>query len=202
MVDRDYKSDNEIEVLRASCAVLDWHEAESYLCDPGLLSALAESLGTAEPIPTIDAIRAIIKEYVSERSLQICAKRIFSRLTHRIGVSARRRVCSALANYDDLKNIIRTEAQSELDKTGAIFDISRIDQIFEEEKQRCVSAVTSDNIDLLLTMAPGKELLDKLAPSVGCKNALAVVRAAKKHLDFNAYPKLLSLSQTLTTRLK
>lgn len=201
VVDRDFKSDQQAAELSGKCVVLDWHEAESYLCDPSLLVAVAQALGTAYPLPTEEAITKALKDYFSENVLHICAKRIFSRLTYRIGVSARKRVCANLSNYDALKRLIDREVQAELAKTNTTFDGNAVSAVYTEERKRCEDALVAVDLDVLLMLTPGKELLNKLATKVGCKNALAVARAARKHIEVDSYPKLAALRQTLKQRL-
>ncbi|WP_230280776.1 AAA family ATPase [Croceicoccus sp. Ery15] len=81
VVDRDYKSDAEIaEIEGPTLFVLEYHEAESYLCEPDLVRTLAERLGTVESIPSSDEISFKIISFVRQNKLQIVARRISSKL--------------------------------------------------------------------------------------------------------------------------
>jgi len=44
---------------------------------------------------------------------------------------------------------------------------------------------------------PGKELLNKLAPKVGCRSERNLANAAKKHINIESYPKLKQLKEKL-----
>jgi ABC-type lipoprotein export system ATPase subunit len=202
VVDRDFKSDQQLTELSQVCAVLELHEAESYLCDPTILVAIAKALGTAEPLPNEETIKTVIVAYFAENAIRICAKRLFSRLSYRIGVSARKRVCSTLTDYNSLSALLKKEVQAELDKTMSIFDDDAVSKIFNEERRRCEDAHHGDDISILLTLAPGKEVLNRLAPTVGCKNSLAVARAAKRHINPAAYPKLVLVAENIRRHLE
>jgi hypothetical protein len=61
-----------------------------------------------------------------------------------------------------------------------------------------VAQLNQCNIDRLLALVPGKELLAKLAPKVGCVDANAVARAARHHLSTEEFPMLSELASTIT----
>jgi len=202
VIDRDFKSDQEVADLAADCTVLERHEAESYLCCPKILVQLADAIGTVGKMPTEAVILGVIESYFSEQSVQICARRVFSRLTHRIGVSGRRRIFTQLSDFDSLDQLIKKEVKSELEKTHDVFDEVAVAAVFTEERERCEKALEAKDNNLFLTLAPGKQLLNILAPKIGCKNSLAVARAAKKHLDVNSIPELVKLRDTIRRALK
>ena len=47
VIDRDFRSDGEIAELQSTCVVTEYHEVESYLCEPGLVSDLSRKVGRA-----------------------------------------------------------------------------------------------------------------------------------------------------------
>jgi enolase len=64
--------------------------------------------------------------------------------------------------------------------------------------ERCNNALTNKSIDEILRLLPGKNLLNKLAPLAGCKNSLAMARAAAKHLTITDFEKLNELKTKIT----
>lgn len=202
IVDRDFKSDQQIEHLSESCTVLDLHEAESYLCIAAILESIAHALGTVDPIPSQEDLNARIVEFFSEQKLTICATRVFSRLEHRIGVAAKRQIFKKLSSYETLDTLIKSEVASEVAKVESAFSEIEVAKVFEEERLRCENAINDEDVHTMLVIAPGKELLNRLAPMVGCKNSLAVARAALKHIDPTQHQLVASIRATIETQLR
>jgi len=70
-------------------------------------------------------------------------------------------------------------------------------QIFDKELARAKRALNNKNLDEMLRLAPGKELLTTLMWITGCKSHSEVARGAAKHLNPESYQHLKKLHCSL-----
>lgn len=67
--------------------------------------------------------------------------------------------------------------------------------------QHCQKALSNKDLNELLRLCPGKELIHRLGPMAGCKDAAALARAIYKHLDPLVFPPLKILHESIQARL-
>ncbi len=200
IVDRDYRTDVPV-TADAATYVLKYHEAESFLCHPDVIHALATAIGTVDPVPDTEAILNRIIEFANREKLSTVARRYFASANHRIGVSLANRTLTRITNLETLKTAVASEAESELRKAFETFDENAQRAFVDAEYQRIETAINSRNCDDILQYIPGKELLNSLATMCGCRNSLAVTRAAKKHLNPTSFGAINELKRELQARL-
>jgi ABC-type branched-subunit amino acid transport system ATPase component len=201
-IDRDFRSDEAISDLAGSCECLEYHEAESYLCEPRLLSALALKIGTAEPLPSESEIRARILAFAAEFLLATAVQRASRRAAIRLGVSLHKKAIGALCDLTQAKKYLVRAAEEEMAKAVACIDAGAIESLLDVEHARASKAHGEEDIRSILALFPGKELLAALAPAVGCANATQVALAASRHLDVADYESLKRLRISLRKRLR
>lgn len=201
VIDRDYRDNTVLSSEKGeNCIVLDFHEAESYLCHPILFCSVAKSLGTADPIPTEEEITQLIFDYFQQEVLRIAATRMASRARIKLNVSLQ----PSTFKYADealLRQIIETEATKEALKANAYVGGAAVSGIFDEELRRCQNALGERDISKVLQFVPGKELLAQLAPHAGCKDASMLSRAVYKHLNPIDFEPLKTLRDRIATVL-
>ena len=191
VIDRDYRSDQTLSNAPDSCCILDFHEAESYLCQPEILIAVAEKLGLVASIPTEAKVAQEIVAYFDGTLMRTAINRLNHRARIRLNVSLG--AAAARSDLDSVRTQIATEARSEASKAEQYVGETVALKIFNEEYERCTNARDSANIPEILRLCQGKQLLRILAPLAGCNNESMYVRAVYKHLDLDSFTSLKGL---------
>ena len=203
IIDCDYRSLEELANLnKKATLVLDYHEVESYLCNPKLISEIANALSVIENIPTEDEITEFILESFSRQINTIAAQRTFARANIRLAVSLDKNTLSSITSEEDLKTLVVTEAAKETQKAHHFIGEEKILIMLNEELDRCKNAYNDKLIDEVLLLIPGKELLNKLAPKAGCRSERNLANAVKKHINIQDYPKLVNLKDRIENLIK
>jgi hypothetical protein len=194
VIDRDYRSEEQIaSLVGSSCLVLDLHEAESYLCVPELLSELCGKLGLVASCPPLSSFRQAIIAHATRESLHIAAQRTFAAATQTMSISLKRKAVATATTAAEMVELIRKECERVLARAQSFAGADAVANIFDLEHRRVQKAIAGSNIEELLRLCPGKELLASLAHEIGCEDASAVARAARVHLkatDFEPTRKL------------
>jgi ABC-type lipoprotein export system ATPase subunit len=201
IIDRDYRDDAFLIGSNEPCTILDYHEAESYLCHPEIFCAIAQALGTAERMPTELEIEQQIINYFEQNIVSIALNRMAYRAQIRLNVSLQRSTFKGITDEAAIRELIKKEADLEAEKAYRYIGAEATLKIFDEELQRCQQALSDKDIDRVLQLAEGKELLARLARRAGCKDTAALARAAYKHLDVNNFEKLRSLMRRVQNTL-
>lgn len=200
VIDRDFRSDEELGGLAADhLSILELHEAESFLCDPKIIHAVASALGSIDPIPTEEEVVAKILDYAKETLFYVVAQRIFRRLAIPLRPSLLRAECRSLANEADLLAKIKAGCAEEKSKAVSKLDKNEVEAAFNSELHRCKSLVDSNDIAGMLKVFEGKQLLARLHRYAACPHPEAVARAASHHLKLDDYPRLMQLRDNLRT---
>ena len=202
VIDSDFKSDQELNNSEDNNTLtLQYHEVESYFCDPKLVCELANKLSVLDPLPNEDEVAEfIIKEFESQINT-ISAQRTFSRGNIRLGVSLEKKVLSSIDTVDELKDAIAKGAELEKAKAESIGKEQML-KILDEELSKCQKALDNKSIPEILKLIPGKQLLNKLAPKAGCRSERNFANAVKKHINIEDYPHLLELKTELTKKFE
>ncbi len=194
IVDRDYKSQKDIQNIEdRGVVVLDVHEAESYLCCPQVLIAIAKAVGTTPAVPTADEILQVICNFVEGMRLKIVARRVAAQLSVRIGVSVPSKTLNRISTNEQLKTLLMEDVRQQKERVSETYQEQLVSGLIDSEAKALQGAVEGRDVSALLALAPGKELLGLLASRAGCVDANSVARAARHHLSLDDYPSLQAL---------
>lgn len=189
-VDSDYRDDSYLQGLAAAAVtVLPLHEAESYLCLPPVIAAVAAKIGSQESPLGAGDVEAYIVDALRQQRLAIAARRVFAKAKMSLAVSLERKVLARAASRDELVAELRTASESELTKATATIGADQLEALVDAELALIDAAVSGGRIAQALRLLPGKELLNSLAPRAGCKNGTDLMRSLRnnfKPTDFTA----------------
>lgn len=201
IIDRDFKSEESLDNLASvSTVILEFHEAESYLCMPTIVSTMSEKMGLVASKPTKDEIETIIKKEFEENLLQIVAKRVFDRTTIKLSVSIHKNILQNITTEQELEKKIVEEAKTQTDYAQEHLSEEKIKSFFTEEIELCRKALTTNDIKSILALTPGKSLISKLVTLTGARNISDYARACAKHLNIEDFLELKGLKQKLLTQ--
>ena len=199
VIDRDYKSKETVSNCESDkTIVLQFHEAESYLCLPELVVQVTQAIGLVEKAPSKEEVEKVIEKSFKENMLKIAAQRTFERSSLKISVSIQRHVLDVLKSSDKVEEKLLEEAQSQADYAKKKLDRSQISKCFNEEINKCNKAIEDKDINLMLLLTPGKSLLQKILPLTGAKTPLDLARACSKHIQVEKIPELLQLKEKIS----
>jgi len=201
VIDRDYRSDKSLAEYGRDCLVLNYHEAESYLCHPTVVVAVATALGTIGQIPNESIIVDKIVEYYNANLFRIVVSRMADRAYIRLNVSLEAAKFKSMTDAVALRALIGAEADQEAAKASASIGSGSATTIFDEELASCQEAVAQRDVEKLLRLCPGKELLYRLAPMAGCKDPASFARAVYKHLSPDSITAHAALKSELLSKL-
>lgn len=201
IIDRDFKSEESLSNLASgSTVILEFHEAESYLCMPSIVATMSEKMGLVAKKPTIGEIETIIIKDFAANLLQIVAKRVFDRTTIKLSVSIHKNILQNITTEQELEKKIVEEAKTQTEYAQEHLGEEKIKSFFSEEIQLCRKALTTADIKGILALTPGKSLISKLVTLTGAKNVSDYARACAKHLNIEELLELKGLKQKLLTR--
>lgn len=183
VTDKDYRpEERRTDEAGSGCLSLEYHEAESYLCHPRVLVAVATKLGSVAALPKESEVVGYLAEDLAKQQVRVAALRTFARAQVRLAVSIERRILQQAEDATAMRGLIADAARQEAAKSVLFVGEERATGIFEEELGACASAIADRDTDALLKLVPGKPLLNRLAPLVGCRDGVAVARAVRHHL--------------------
>lgn len=201
-MDRDYKQQSDIQnIEKRGVIVLTAHEAESYLCHPEILIAIAKTVGTAASVPTTEELLKAICDFVEGMRLKIVARRIAARLNVRISVSAPSKALTRMTTDDQLKTLLMADVRQQQEHVSKKLNEKFVSGLVDSELAALKTALEEVDVVALLKLAPGKELLSLLASRVGCVDSNAVARAARHHLDLDEYASLVALKDGILANI-
>jgi len=202
IMDRDFRSDDSVKDLSGErCLLLDFHEAESFLCFPAILKTLAEQTKILEDDITEANVEEWILEFARNALLRVAAQRTFYLATVSLNVSLPKQTLAGVKDKTQLLPILRRECEREASKAHEKLSADQIEKSFNFEHDRAFSAVTAKNLELILRIFPGKELLEILSKKLGFKNSRQLLVAATKHLDPSVFPEFSSLRKRILSAL-
>lgn len=189
-IDRDYRTEQEIADISSHCLVLPYHEAESYLCEPKLVSDLAEKVGSVERIPAKDEVRERIIHYCQQNLMAVAVQRATRNLRTTIDVAVK---SATLSGMSESQVVERLKKQILQECHGVQAFPATVEPRFRTELITCRRAIEQRDVPKLLELFPGKELANELAKMTGCPHVRAMLRAAKHHLEVEDYDSLADL---------
>lgn len=158
VMDRDYRSDEQLKnIAPAGCYLLEYHEAESYLCHPDLLVEATKRSGR----------RKTRKEFLDGLVFQ-CQNLLVDTAIRRSIAKTEVRLRVGREGGDDWpKNI---EAAKTAMRGWAAIESVRANDFenravanLDSEIETCQQAIDEANIDKMLALFPGKALLGRMA---------------------------------------
>jgi hypothetical protein len=198
VVDRDYRTDSSIVSLRTDeCAVLDLHEAESYLCDPELVARVAQKVNTALQPPTAEQVCDVIIEMFEAQMFKVAARRALEQLRLHIAPSVGRKSLLNCESEDQHRTALAEAAETERSKAEKLNACAAI-AAFNEEVSRCRNAIRARDTAEMLRLLPAKNLLDKLAKLAGCQDGAALLRKLVREFEPAQFPHLDQLRRTIS----
>ena len=198
VIDRDYKSEGDIKSIEKSGAIiLPYHEAESYLCDPQVIIDLSKALGVVASAPTDADIIDTICHFIDGIFFKLAARRSAAKLNVRVGVSVPSKALGRVEDEEQLKQLLVHDANQQKSLASERLDEDYVRRVADDECQKLRAIVGGRNIDELLMVAPGKELLGNLAGRAGCTDANGMARAVRHHLKVDNYPALAALREQI-----
>lgn len=182
VIDADFRDDDYLASLASpSVHTLQLHEAESYLCVPEIVCAIASRIGSQEVPLTPDAVKDHILDHLQRDLLIIAAKRLFARSRIALAVSVEKKLLAAAATRDQVVEAIRTSADAELTKAAGTISAPRLEAEFDAEVAKLRAIVDAGDAIAALRYVPSKELLNALAPRAGCKNGADLMRSLRRN---------------------
>lgn len=182
VIDADFRDDDYLASLASSSVhTLRLHEAESYLCVPEIVCAIASRIGSQEVSLTPDAVQTFILDQLKRDLFIIAAKRLFARSRIALAVSVEKKLLAAAATRDQLVEAIRNAADAELAKASSMISAPRIEAAFDAEVTKLRSILDAGDATGALRYLPAKELLNALAPRAGCKNGADLMRSLRRN---------------------
>lgn len=181
VIDSDFRSLSYLDTMKTNLTLLPLHEAESFLCLPEVLSAIADRIGSQEKPITESQITEIIFRKLETEKLIIAAKRVFCSSKIQLAVSLERKTLANIETKDHLVEQIKEAADGEIQKAIESLGVDNMQHQLETEIKIIEDAVNSRDHVTALRLLPGKELLNTLAPRAGCKNANDLMRSLRKN---------------------
>ena len=182
VIDADFRDDEYLAILGSSFVhTLRLHEAESYLCVPEIVCAIAGRIGSQENPLTISEVETYILDLLQRDLLIIAARRLFARSRIALAVSVEKKLLAAAATRDDLVAAIRVAAEAELAKANSMISPPQIEVAFDAEVAKLRLLVEAHDAIGALRYVPSKELLNSLAPRAGCKNGADLMRSLRRN---------------------
>lgn len=173
LVDRDFHPDSMLDADVEGVTVLDLHELESILCDKHVVAHLARHL-QKDPEEVWGTFHSEVQPMFHGKELSYV---VANRVRERIG---------SLLNDVFSRGLLA----STLEETGARYSNAieeiglptRVQELFDQESTRVNDSLRSGERDML-RLLPGKQLLDRLAKSLGLSSSRALTELVIKALS-------------------
>lgn len=194
--DRDY---TEAVFPETNLFTLPYHEAESFLCHPELLYKLCDRVGarTVE----LHALWEELLDFAEKTKIRTISKQFDHRASFRLCASASKSQLSKIKDFQVLLSLLKQGAREELERANDLLNDVAIESRLVELHTTMLKACETKNIDQLLQLLPGKQLLDTLAKKIGMRNSSEIIGCASKHIKVCEFPHLQKLRDGLVKLL-
>jgi hypothetical protein len=196
IIDRDFDDHaylNSIEVDR--CHVLAYHEAESYLCHPDLLAESSQRSGYNVP-----------RQSSQDEPIKQCTRLMISAALHR--TFAKSKIILQVGKEDigewpkDKETAEASLQRWAVKESGRGRDLATtVLSNFTNELALCKKAVESSNVDEMLAIFPGKELLGPLSSLAGFRRPSMLLSSAIAGFKPSSFAPLLKIGEAARTKL-
>ena len=198
VIDSDFRAQEYLDNLESQGVIpLPFHEAESFLCIPEVIVAVGNRIGSQENDLTSEEVEGHIFDSLEASKLSIAAKRVFSKSKITLGVSLTKKVLANSESTEELIEELKDAADEEIKKATEVCSVETLKSLLEEEVGRIDSTINNRDINTALLLLPGKELLNRLAPKAGCRNADDLMRSLKRNFKPNEFEILSHLQKSV-----
>ncbi|MHB1329616.1 MAG: AAA family ATPase [Gemmatimonadales bacterium] len=182
VIDADYRADAyNASQASANVHLLSLHEAESFLCHPDIICAVAARIGSQETSLTPEEVVEKAVAMLRRDILSIAARRVFAQSQLALAVSVERRIVAGVSTRDEMVAAIKKAANDEVQKAEETISATQMEQLFDQEMKRLETVLATPKIIEVLRYLPAKELLATLAPRAGCRSGTDVMRTLRRH---------------------
>lgn len=200
IIDSDYKSSNYLSTLKTDFVYsLPYHEAESFLCLPSILSVIGERIGSQEQDISTEIINKLILENLNENKLFIAAKRVFARSNINLRVNLTKQALINMRDPQHLLETLKISSEEEILKAEDSCSIESLNLLLQEELDSIEHALVTSDVNAALIYLPGKELLNKLAPKAGCRNGEDLMRSLRRNFTPNDFSEIKDFKEMIET---
>ncbi len=198
VIDMDFRSEEYLKsLISTSVKGLTLHEAESYLCIPAIITAVATRIGSMDMPLTSSIVEDRILEMLNRDKLVVAAKRLFFEKNLKLGISVTKKLLAASKTRDEMLSAIKDAASDERTKAIEFTSESKLESDFDAVLATIQTAIDRKDIMAALQFLPGKELLNELSPLAGCKNGDALMRSLRTNFKPGDFPQTRDLAEAL-----
>jgi hypothetical protein len=202
VIDRDFKTDDHLtRIESAGCIVLEFHEVESYLCDPTVIEQISRKLGTARAVITADQIAEDLRSFARETLIGVVARRIFQRIDSGERFSLSREALSRISTEDDLRTMIMRQAENVRRAHAENLSDAKVRRILQEEYNRCDAVIKAGDSTTILRLFEGRRFLERILPRLGLNSSASLAQAVFLHLDLERHSSLVELRNRIRAKL-
>lgn len=189
-------------IVTANIVTLHFNEAESYLCLPELIVALATHVGSVDPLPTVDSITDEIITYAETHIIRRVAA--ITNESLRIGLAAgvTRAESSGAADIDALVDNFVQACHTELAKATELLNRESVQSKLIETNDSIREHIDERNVPRLLALLEGKSLYKHLARLSGLSNPQHFERSVFKNLSADDFLQTKMLKDKLVQLLQ
>ena len=191
VIDRDYRTDVEIEKLcQDNLVVLDFHEAESYLCEPKFVFDFSQSL-QIKPV-TCTEIEDKILNFAAQQANQTAYARTMRRAFFRFQLADASMDWVSRVDIPQILTQLEQSVSKEIQRLSTM-NAEAVQSLFLSEKKRIDDLIGRRDATSLLAIVPGKELLMDLVRLLGLRRFGRVPERCFSQDDAGEYPHLAKL---------
>lgn len=202
VIDRDYKSKQEvIDYADENLTILEFHEAESYLCSPDLVEQIAIKLNLVESLPTSTDIKKLIFEQLDIQKLKIVAQKLSREASIQSSISLDRKSLSSVNDFNELEIKLIEKSKEQIQSVNNRIGEEKIKELIKKEKDNIEKIIADNDVFKALELLPGKELLILISSLVGCKSPMNYLRSISKNINVIEFESLKKLSDKLVLML-
>jgi hypothetical protein len=196
VIDRDFRADGDIQSINDNgCLVLPYHEAESYLCYPSVLARAGHLAGHSV---SESELIAILKQECETMLVRVSLQRMIAQ--SKITVLPIMTAAPWPKDFDDAKDEIKKMAQCAWTRADGLKN--NWENYFVAEHERCKTAIDKQDIDAMLALFPGKELLKRMARRAGFRDQESLVNCVVWNLTAKDYDPLRTVIANLEDAMK
>lgn len=202
IIDKDFKQQEELTQLSNSdLTILDYHEAESFLCHPELVEVIAKKLNLVENVPCKQTINDLIFSHLEKKKVYIVAQQVTRKTSIQASISIDKKSMQDVENFEDLETQLITKSSQQQETVKEKIGSEKIKELISDSRIELERIISEKDVDAALSILPGKELLNEISNLTGCKSPLSFLRAVSKNIEINDYPHLKKISDKLIQML-
>ncbi len=197
IIDSDF---NEPKLAVQNVVALSFHEAESYLCHPSLLTKLSKACFGSSMSEA--ALTDAIVSFCRSKVLEVAIKRTLPHFSGTYSLGMMRRTFSKFCTAEQYKGGIKAVSENAAKIVSDSLNPSKAIAKFDDEVKNCNAALDAKDIPKILRIFPGKELLRSLLSSCGFSDELSLLRAFKTHMHVRDFQHLTELKENISNLFK